>query len=29
VWDAVDALHAVMAERIWDQPAFKQRAAVT
>jgi kynureninase len=29
VWDAVDALRAVMTERIWDQPAFKQRAAVT
>ena len=29
VWDAVDALRVVMAERIWDQPAFKQRAAVT
>jgi kynureninase len=29
VWDAVDALRAVMTGRIWDQPAFKQRAAVT
>jgi kynureninase len=29
VWDAVDALHAVMSEGIWDQPAFKQRAVVT
>jgi kynureninase len=29
VWDAVDALHAVMREGTWDQPAFKQRAAVT
>jgi kynureninase len=29
VWDAVDALCAVMTEGIWDQPAFKQRAAVT
>ena len=29
VWDAVETLRAVMAARIWDQPAFKQRAAVT
>ena len=29
VWDAVDALRVVMTEGIWDQPAFKQRAAVT
>jgi kynureninase len=29
VWDAVDALCAVMTEGSWDQPAFKQRAAVT
>jgi kynureninase len=29
VWDAVDALRGVMAEGDWDQPAFKQRAAVT
>ncbi len=29
VWDAVDALGAIMTEGSWDQPAFKQRAAVT
>ena len=29
VWDAVGALRAVMTEGIWDQPAFRQRAAVT
>jgi kynureninase len=29
VWDAVDALCAVMTEGSWDQPAFKRRAAVT
>jgi kynureninase len=29
VWDAADALRVVMAEGVWDQPAFKQRAAVT
>jgi kynureninase len=29
VWDALDALCAVMTERLWDQPAFRQRAAVT
>jgi len=29
VWDAVEALRTVMSGRIWDQPAFKQRAAVT
>jgi kynureninase len=29
VWDAADALCAVMTEGSWDQPAFKQRAAVT
>ncbi|HEX6113211.1 MAG TPA: kynureninase [Geminicoccaceae bacterium] len=29
VWDAVDALGTVMSGRIWDQPTFKQRAAVT
>jgi kynureninase len=29
VWDAVDALRAVMTEGSWDRPAFKQRAAVT
>ena len=29
VWDAVETLCAVMAERAWDQPVFKQRAAVT
>ena len=29
VWDAVDALVSVMSGRIWDQPAYKQRAAVT
>ena len=29
VWDAVETLGAVMAERLWDQPAFRQRAAVT
>jgi kynureninase len=29
VWDAVETLCAVMAGRIWDQPACKERAAVT
>jgi kynureninase len=29
VWDAVEALGAVLAEGAWDQPAFRQRAAVT
>jgi kynureninase len=29
VWDAVETLGAVMAGRVWDQPAFKERAAVT
>jgi kynureninase len=29
VWDAVARLQAVMAERAWDRPEFKQRAAVT
>jgi kynureninase len=29
VWDTVQTLVAVMAERAWDQPQFKQRAAVT
>ena len=29
VWDAVDALVSVMSGRIWDQPSYKQRAAVT
>jgi kynureninase len=29
LWDAVDALCAVMTEGSWDQPAFRQRAAVT
>ena len=29
VWDAVEALRTLMSGRIWDQPAFKQRAAVT
>jgi kynureninase len=29
VWDAVDALRAVMSGRLWDRPAYKQRAAVT
>jgi kynureninase len=29
VWDAVDALVTVMSGRIWDQDAYKQRAAVT
>ena len=29
VWDAVDALCAVMSGRLWDRPAYKQRAAVT
>jgi kynureninase len=29
VWDAVDALVTVMSGRIWDQPAYQQRAAVT
>jgi kynureninase len=29
VWDAVETLCTVMAERAWDQPAFRQRAAVT
>jgi kynureninase len=29
VWDAVDALVTVMSGRIWDQPTYKQRAAVT
>jgi len=29
VWDAVETLRVVMAGRIWDQPAFKERAAVT
>jgi kynureninase len=29
VWDAVDALRTVMTEGVWDQPAFRQRAAVT
>jgi kynureninase len=29
VWDAVDTLCTVMSGRIWDQPAFKQRATVT
>jgi kynureninase len=28
-WDAAETLRAVMAEGLWDQPAFKQRAAVT
>ena len=29
VWDAVDALFTVMSGRLWDQPAYQQRAAVT
>ena len=29
VWDAVDALCAVMSGRLWDRPAYEQRAAVT
>ncbi len=29
VWDAVARLQAVMAERTWDRPEFKLRAAVT
>jgi kynureninase len=29
VWDAVDALRAVMSGRLWDRRAYKQRAAVT
>jgi kynureninase len=29
VWYAVETLGAVMAERLWDQPAFRQRATVT
>ena len=29
VFDAVDALRDVMAGRLFDQPAFRQRAAVT
>jgi kynureninase len=29
VWDAVDALLAVMSGRLWDHPAYQQRAAVT
>jgi kynureninase len=28
-WDAVDALFAVMSGRLWDHPAYQQRAAVT
>jgi kynureninase len=29
VWDAADALRRVMAERAWDFPEYRQRAAVT
>jgi kynureninase len=29
VWDAVDILRRIMAERSWDQPQFKTRAQVT
>jgi kynureninase len=29
LWDAVEILRRVLQERAWDQPAFKQRAAVT
>ena len=29
LWDAVDALRQVMAERAWDLPEYQQRAAVT
>jgi kynureninase len=29
LWDAVETLRQVLLERAWDQPAFKQRAAVT
>jgi kynureninase len=29
VWDTVTALHEILAGRLWDQPQFKQRAAVT
>ncbi|HEX2477789.1 MAG TPA: kynureninase [Geminicoccaceae bacterium] len=29
VWDAVDALFTVMSGRLWEQPAYQQRAAVT
>ena len=29
VWDAARILERVMAERLWDQPQFKKRAAVT
>jgi kynureninase len=29
MWDAVEAMREVLATRIWDQPRFKQRAAVT
>jgi kynureninase len=29
LWDAVAALHAVLAGRAWDRPEFKRKAAVT
>jgi kynureninase len=29
LWDAVAALHAVLAGRTWDRPEFKRKAAVT
>lgn len=29
IWDAVRILERVMAERLWDRPQFKKRAAVT
>jgi kynureninase len=29
LWDAVESLRRVLQERAWDQPEFKQRAAVT
>ncbi len=29
MWDAVDILADILNTRVWDQPAFKQRAKVT
>jgi kynureninase len=29
LWDAVEALRAIMAERAWEKPEFRRRAAVT
>ena len=29
VWTAVQKLHLVMRERLWDKPEYKQRSAVT